>query len=75
MTYNELSDTISSSVDHIVNANKKSLTRNMAAITTYSKSNDEFKDAMLSLFMASVELGAMASIRTLAELGYLNISE
>ena len=75
MNYNEISDIISSSTMQILDNNKETFSKKFAILTTYPKTSDEFKETLLDLFASSIELGAMASVKTLIELGYLEISQ
>lgn len=75
MTDKEIADIVDSATKKILTGNKEIITKDLASLTVLPKTDDSFKKSLLSLFTSAVELGAMTSIRTLADLGYLNISE
>lgn len=75
MTNKEIADIVDSAAKKILAENKEIITKDLASLTVLPITDDAFKESLLSLFTSAVELGAMASIRTLSDLGYLNIPE
>lgn len=75
MNHGELSNIISSSTNKVLEENKEIIIQNLSAIACYPKTSNEFKEALLGLFNSSVQFGAMASVKTLIDLGYLDVSE
>ncbi len=75
MTYNEVLDIISLSTNQILKSNQETISKKLAAVSTYPSASDEFKKSLTDLFLSSVQLSVTASIKTLIELGYLHISE
>lgn len=75
MTNKEIADIVDSSAKKILEENKEIITKDLASLTVLPKTDNAFKESLLSLFTSAVELGAVTSIRTLVDLGYLKISE
>ena len=71
MNSNELSNVIHDCICEIITSQNDFITKNLASISTSSNVDEK---ALFNLFSSCVEISVNASIKTLIDLGYLDIS-
>lgn len=74
MSESKLSDLIANSLEDIAAKNKQSIMQDISSLQKAICSGTDISTALFTFYMSAVQTGAAVSIKTLSELGFLDIS-
>lgn len=74
MIESELSDLIAKSLEDIVTKNKQQIMQDISSLQKSIRAGTGIDTSLFNFYMSAVQMGATVSMKTLSDLGFLEIS-
>lgn len=74
MSESELSDLIAKSLEDIATTNKHQIMKNISSLQKSIHTGTDMDTSLFDFYMSAVQIGVAVSMKTLSDLGFLDIS-